>query len=95
MTGLDLPVDLGRGLVLPNPVGLASGTAGYGFELRRLIDLDRLGALFVNPTKFQPCGSVAGIEVRGFQEIVLRLVYLRSFQRFQAFIESLARVFGR
>ena len=26
-------VDLGRGLILPNPVGLASGTAGYGFEL--------------------------------------------------------------
>ena len=26
-------VDLGRGLTLPNPVGLASGTAGYGFEL--------------------------------------------------------------
>ena len=32
----DLSVDLGRGLLLPNPVGLASGTAGYGFELRTI-----------------------------------------------------------
>jgi dihydroorotate dehydrogenase (NAD+) catalytic subunit len=50
----DLRVDLGRGLVLPNPVGLASGTAGYGFELRRLIDLDRLGALFTKGTTLHP-----------------------------------------
>ena len=54
MTGLDLPVDLGRGLVLPNPVGLASGTAGYGFELRRLIDIDRLGALYTKGTTRLP-----------------------------------------
>lgn len=45
-----MAVDLGRGLVLPNPVGLASGTAGYGFELRQLIDIDRLGALYTKGT---------------------------------------------
>jgi dihydroorotate dehydrogenase (NAD+) catalytic subunit len=54
MTGLDLPVDLGRGLVLPNRVGLASGTAGYGFELRRLVDIDRLGALYTKGTTRLP-----------------------------------------
>ncbi len=54
MSAMDLPVDLGRGLILPNPVGLASGTAGYGFELRRLIDLDRLGALFTKGTTRLP-----------------------------------------
>jgi len=54
MNVVDLPVDLGRGLVLPNPVGLASGTAGYGFELRQLIDLDRLGALFTKGTTRLP-----------------------------------------
>jgi dihydroorotate dehydrogenase (NAD+) catalytic subunit len=43
-------VNLGRGLVLPNVVGLASGTAGYGFELAQLIDLDRLGALYTKGT---------------------------------------------
>jgi dihydroorotate dehydrogenase (NAD+) catalytic subunit len=43
-------VDLGRGLTLPNPVGLASGTAGYGFELEQLIDINRLGALYTKGT---------------------------------------------
>ncbi len=54
MTAPDLRVDLGRGLILPNPVGLASGTAGYGFELRQLIDMDRLGALFTKGTTLHP-----------------------------------------
>ena len=54
MSGVELSVDLGRGLVLPNPVGLASGTAGYGFELRRLIDIDRLGALYTKGTTRLP-----------------------------------------
>lgn len=43
-------LDLGRGLVLPNQVGLASGTAGYGFELEQLIDLQRAGALYTKGT---------------------------------------------
>lgn len=51
---LDLTVDLGRGLVLPNPVGLASGTAGYGFELAQLIDIDRAGALYTKGTTIRP-----------------------------------------
>ena len=46
----DLRVDLGRGLVSESPVGLASGTAGFGFELRELIDLDRVGVLFTKGT---------------------------------------------
>ena len=47
-------VDLGRGLTLPNRVGLASGTAGYGFELEQLIDINRLGALYTKGTTVQP-----------------------------------------
>ncbi|MFZ2033619.1 MAG: dihydroorotate dehydrogenase, partial [Candidatus Dormiibacterota bacterium] len=47
-------VDLGRGLVLPNPVGLASGTAGYGFELDQLIDINQLGALYTKGTTVLP-----------------------------------------
>ncbi|MFP4444335.1 MAG: dihydroorotate dehydrogenase [Spirochaetia bacterium] len=31
---------------LPNPVGIASGTVGYGSEYEKLIDLDKLGALY-------------------------------------------------
>jgi len=51
------PVELGRGLTLPNPVGLASGTAGYGFELEQLIGVDRLGALFTKGTTVAPRGG--------------------------------------
>jgi dihydroorotate dehydrogenase (NAD+) catalytic subunit len=51
---LDLCVDLGRGLRLANPVGLASGTAGFGFELAQLIDLDRVGALYTKGTTLLP-----------------------------------------
>lgn len=47
-------VDLGRGLVLRNPVGLASGTAGYGFELEQLIDIQRCGALYTKGTTRLP-----------------------------------------
>lgn len=50
-------IDLGRGLRLPNPVGLASGTAGYGFELARLIGIDRLGALYTKGTTVAPRGG--------------------------------------
>jgi dihydroorotate dehydrogenase (NAD+) catalytic subunit len=50
-------IDLGRGLTLPNAVGLASGTAGYGFELAQLIGLDRLGALYTKGTTVAPRGG--------------------------------------
>src|SRR3954451_17075854 len=42
---VDLSVDLGRGLVLPNPILVASGTFGYGIEYGDVIDVDRLGGI--------------------------------------------------
>jgi dihydroorotate dehydrogenase (NAD+) catalytic subunit len=42
---VDLTVDLGRGLVLPNPILVASGTFGYGVEYGDVVDIDRLGAI--------------------------------------------------
>jgi dihydroorotate dehydrogenase (NAD+) catalytic subunit len=42
---IDLTVDLGRGLVLPNPILVASGTFGYGTEYSDVVDVDRLGAI--------------------------------------------------
>lgn len=43
-----------RDLVLKNPVTVASGTAGYGEEISRFIDLSRLGALFTKGLSLQP-----------------------------------------
>lgn len=45
MTTFNSRVDLGRGLVLKNPVMAASGTYGYGVEYEDLIDLAGMGAL--------------------------------------------------
>lgn len=42
---VDLGVDLGRGLVLRNPVLVASGTFGYGIEYGDVVDVQRLGAI--------------------------------------------------
>jgi dihydroorotate dehydrogenase (NAD+) catalytic subunit len=42
---VDLSVDLGRGLVLANPVLVASGTFGYGVEYADVVEVERLGAI--------------------------------------------------
>ncbi len=42
---MDLKVPIGNSF-LPNPVGAASGTFGYGSEYKELVDIHRLGALY-------------------------------------------------
>lgn len=49
----DLSVEI-AGVVFPNPVLLASGTAGYGEEFDRLIDLGRVGGISVKGTSPEP-----------------------------------------
>ena len=51
---VDLTVDLGRGLVLPNPVMVASGTFGYGVEYGDVVDVDRLGGICCKGTTLKP-----------------------------------------
>jgi dihydroorotate dehydrogenase (NAD+) catalytic subunit len=51
---LDLTVDLGRGLVLPNPVLVASGTFGYGIEYGDVVDVERLGGICCKGTTLKP-----------------------------------------
>ena len=45
VAAVDLGVDLGRGLILPNPILVASGTFGYGVEYGDVVDVDRLGGI--------------------------------------------------
>jgi dihydroorotate dehydrogenase (NAD+) catalytic subunit len=54
MSEPDLSVDLGRGLVLKNPVMTASGTFGYGEEASEYFDLSLLGAVVVKGISAQP-----------------------------------------
>ncbi|HUW40808.1 MAG TPA: dihydroorotate dehydrogenase [Rectinemataceae bacterium] len=49
----DLRVRLGS-LELPNPVGVASGTFGYGAEYEELVDVDALGALYTKAVTPEP-----------------------------------------
>ncbi|MGC1184074.1 MAG: dihydroorotate dehydrogenase [Candidatus Dormiibacterota bacterium] len=46
----DARVDLGRGLVLKNPIAVASGTFGFGFEAEALAGIGHLGAIFSKGT---------------------------------------------
>ena len=54
---LSLEIDLApgskRGLILPNPVMVASGTFGYGTEFKAF-DVQRLGAVVTKTTTLQP-----------------------------------------
>lgn len=43
-------IDLGKGLILKNPVLTASGTFGYGTEYQDFVDLERLGGFIVKGT---------------------------------------------
>jgi dihydroorotate dehydrogenase (NAD+) catalytic subunit len=51
--GLDLTVDLGRGLRLRSPVLVASGTFGYGFDAPQ-VDRAVLGAIVTKGTTLRP-----------------------------------------
>jgi dihydroorotate dehydrogenase (NAD+) catalytic subunit len=50
----DLTVDLGRGLVLKNPVMTASGTFGYGEEASAYFDISTLGGVVVKGISEEP-----------------------------------------
>jgi len=51
---VSLEVDLGRGLLLQNPVIAAAGSMGYGVEVADLIDLPGLGGLVTRGTTLRP-----------------------------------------
>ena len=51
---VSLAVDLGRGLVLENPVIVASGPFGYGVEVGDAVDLGRLGGIVTRSTTLKP-----------------------------------------
>lgn len=50
---LNLSVNLG-GIVLKNPVTVASGTFGYGHEYQEFVDIAQLGAVIVKGTTLEP-----------------------------------------
>jgi len=51
---MDMKTDLGKGLVLKNPVMLASGTAGFGMEFEDFYPLGKLGAIVTKGVSIDP-----------------------------------------
>ncbi|MFB3926357.1 MAG: dihydroorotate dehydrogenase, partial [Syntrophales bacterium] len=51
---MKMEVDLGRGLVLKNPVMTASGTFGYAEEYAEFVDVNRIGAVVVKGVSLKP-----------------------------------------
>ncbi len=55
---LDLSANLG-GIIMKNPVAVASGTFGYGGEYEGFIDIADIGAVIVKGTTLEPrCGNL-------------------------------------
>jgi len=56
LDAIDLSVDLApeRGLVLSNPIMVASGTFGYGVEYGDVVDVQRIGAICCKGTTLRP-----------------------------------------
>lgn len=50
---VDLSLQI-RGATIRNPVGVASGTIGYGSEYEKLINLDRIGTLYTKAVTLEP-----------------------------------------
>jgi dihydroorotate dehydrogenase (NAD+) catalytic subunit len=50
---MNLQIKIGKG-TLVNPVGVASGTFGYGSEYEELLDLSRLGAIYTKAVTLGP-----------------------------------------
>ncbi len=51
---IKLEVNLGKGLVLKNPVLLASGTCGYGLEFENFYPLSKIGGICTKGLSFEP-----------------------------------------
>ncbi len=66
------------GLTFPNPVLLASGTAGYGHELNGVVDLRCLGGLVTKAVSLEPRGGNAAPRVAEFRGGMLNSVGLAN-----------------
>lgn len=51
---IDLSVNLGKNLVLSNPVMTASGTFGYGDEIAEIVDVNRFGGIVTKSLSLEP-----------------------------------------
>jgi dihydroorotate dehydrogenase (NAD+) catalytic subunit len=66
------------GLTFQNPVVLASGTAGYGAELDRVVDLDALGGFVTKAVSVEPRAGAPAPRVAEFEGGMINAVGLAN-----------------
>lgn len=66
------------GIEFQNPVLLAAGTAAYGRELARVVDLDRLGGLVTKAVSMEPRHGAAAPRVAEFEGGMINAVGLAN-----------------
>ena len=71
---IDLSVELapGRGLLLANPILVASGTFGYGVEYGEVVDVQRIGAICCKGTTLRPRAGNPPPRVTGVDAVIDR-----------------------
>ena len=75
---MSLEVDLGRGLLLANPMIAAAGAMGYGVEVADLVDLPRLGALVTRGTTLRARSGHRGPRTAGVPAGLLNGIGLQN-----------------
>lgn len=79
MSGLPPSLEVeAAGLHFQNPILLAAGTAGYGRELARVTDLDRLGGIVTKAVSVEPRTGAAPPRVAEFDGGMLNAVGLAN-----------------
>jgi dihydroorotate dehydrogenase (NAD+) catalytic subunit len=66
------------GLTFQNPIVLASGTAGYGAELERVVDLDGLGGFVTKAVSVEPRAGAPAPRVAEFEGGMINAVGLAN-----------------
>jgi dihydroorotate dehydrogenase (NAD+) catalytic subunit len=66
------------GLTFQNPIVLASGTAGYGAELDRVVDLDALGGFVTKAVSVEPRAGAPAPRVAEFEGGMINAVGLAN-----------------
>lgn len=51
---IDLSIDLGKGIILDNPILTASGTFGYGDEISEVVDVNCFGGIVTKSLSLEP-----------------------------------------
>jgi dihydroorotate dehydrogenase (NAD+) catalytic subunit len=91
---VDLAPGTKRGLLLPNPVMVASGTFGYGIEYTRAFDIQRLGGIVTKTTTLAPRKGNAPVRIAETAGGMLNSIGLQNIG-VSALVRDLAPVFEK